>query len=355
MRVTFDWPGVTASFRVEGNASVVKVLINDTTVAGTRFAVYLGSPGMGQHHLQTFLTQRGIISYPLLSGDVLQAQELAFPFKATLSLVHTQESRYLAETAAGDNVTVVGFATDGFLARPPPAPRKLEFIGDSITAGYGAELAAPCQPSVLTNNHALTWAHLLCQDFGAECFVEAYSGIGVVFSYPDPASPPLTMPERYHDTLASNHQKGEGGHPWVVDVDAFRPDGFLVNLGTNDFCCGGAKNASFVQAYEDMYVKFVMEVVQSYAVPSATEGNGKEEEKKEGEARMRRRVQVKEVMAGLSVVREEDEMLPPGAALRGSPSSSPPAPSYPNEAANQQVAKQALPVLVKVMGWETDK
>jgi len=87
MRVTFDWPGVTASFRVEGNASVVKVLINDTTVAGTRFAVYLGSPGMGQHHLQTFLTQRGIISYPLLSGDVLQAQELAFPFKATLSLV----------------------------------------------------------------------------------------------------------------------------------------------------------------------------------------------------------------------------------------------------------------------------
>jgi len=252
----------------------------------------------------------------------------------------------------------------------------------------------------------LTWTHLLCQDLGAECFVEAYSGIGVVFSYPDPASPPLTMPERYHDTLASNHQKGEGGHPWVVDVNAFRPDALVSNLGTNEFCCGGAKNASFVQAYEDMYVKFVMEVVQSYAVPSATEGNGKEEEKKEGEARMRRRVQVKEVMAGLSVVREEDEMLPPGAALRGSPSSSPPAPSYPvvflavgpmsdrykapiqrvlkrltsqgvrahyldlmlaptvpmggcdghpNEAPNQQVAKQALPVLIKVMGWETDK
>ena len=198
---------------------MVEVLVNDTTVAGTRFAVYLDSPGMAQQHLQTFSTQRGIISYPLLRGNVPQAQELVFPSNVTLSLVHTQECQYLAETAAGDNVTVVGFSTDGFLSRPPPATRRLEFIGDSITAGYGAEAAAPCHPSVQTNDYVLTWAHLLCQALDAECYTEAYSGSGVIFSYPDPASPPLTMPERYHDTLASNHQKGEGGHPWVVDVD----------------------------------------------------------------------------------------------------------------------------------------
>lgn len=406
-RATFDWPGVTASFRIEGNASVVEVLVNDTTVEGTRFAVYVDSPGLGQQHLQTFLTKRGIMYYPLLSNN-FQVRGLAPPSNVTLLLVHTQESRYLAETAAGDNVTVVGFATDGLLASPRPATRRLEFIGDSITAGYGAEAAAPCHPSVLNNNYALTWAHLLCQQLCAECFVEAYSGSGVIFSYPDPTSPPITMPERYHDTLASNRQKGEGGHPWVVDIDAFRPDAIVINLGTNDFCCGGAKNASFVQEYEDAYVRFVMEVMQSYAVPSAGERKGKVEETNEGRERMRRSVEVKEVevMADLSAVREEDAMLPLGAAaLRGSPPSLAPSLSYPvvflgvgpmsdqykaplqrvlkrlisqgvrahyldlmlapnvamggcdshpNEKVHQQVARQALPVLASVMGWEGD-
>lgn len=408
-RVTFDWPGVTASFRIEGNASIVEVLVNDTTVEGTRFAVYLDSPGQEQQHLQTFLTKRGIMYYPLLSGNKFQTRGLALPSDVTLSLVHTQESRYLAETAAGDNVTVVGFTTNGLLASPLPATRRLEFIGDSITAGYGADAAAPCHPSVVNNNYALTWAHLLCQKLRAECFVEAYSGSGVIFSYPDPASPPVTMPERYHDTLASNRLKGEGGHPWVVDMDAFRPDAIVINLGTNDFCCGGAQNASFVQEYEDAYLSFVMGVVQSYAVPSARERNGKMEETNEGYEILRRSVEVKEVgvMADLSALREKDEMISlRDAALRGSPpflasslsypvvflgvgpmSDQYKAPlqrvlkrlinhgirahyldlilppnvamggcdSHPNEEVHQQVARHALPVLASVMGWEDNK
>lgn len=56
----------------------------------------------------------------------------------------------------------------------------MEFVGDSITAGFGSAAVRPdCNGHIFNNDHALTWAHDLCHYFDADCFVEAVSGIGV--------------------------------------------------------------------------------------------------------------------------------------------------------------------------------
>jgi len=277
MRVVFDWPGVTASFQVDENATAVTVMVDDSSLVGTRFAVFYDSPTARHRKLREFRTLRGVFSYTLADVGILGAQGLRFEPNVTLSMVHTQEAQFLSNNAAVNNVTVLGFGTDGFLSRPSPSTRRLEFIGDSITAGYGADGLAPCVGSVETNNYVLTWAHALCQSLDAECFVEAYSGVGVYASYPHPGTVEVTMPERFADTLASAHQLKNmttgglsPGFHWKVDASTFRPDALIFNLGTNDFCCGRGENSTFVEAYAAAYYQFVSKVLEFYAVPAGT-------------------------------------------------------------------------------------
>lgn len=118
-RATFDWPGVTARFGLE-RGSALKVSIDDSTPTGTRFAVYLDGPArqFGRQHVQTILTRQGVHSYTLAAGEVLAAAG-----QVTVSMVHTQEARFI-DASTQSNVTVLGFATDGFLAEEGPQPQR---------------------------------------------------------------------------------------------------------------------------------------------------------------------------------------------------------------------------------------
>lgn len=270
-RVTFDWPGVQARFGLQG-ASAVEVLIDDSTPTGTLFSVSLDGPDgeFQRQHVQTILSRRGVHSYPLASGEVLAAAG-----NVAVSLLHTQEARFI-EAGPSSNVTVLGFATDGSLqgkggggggGGPERLPRRLEIIGDSITAGYGAAATVvPCEASIFTNDHSLTYAHLLCKSLGAECFVEAFSGVGMYRSYPDPGVN-MTMPERFQDTLAGV----PGAFPWRAGLDGggWVPHAVMIALGTNDFQPGSEDDPAFVSAFVDAYVGFVTTLADTYAQAAA--------------------------------------------------------------------------------------
>ena len=54
----------------------------------------------------------------------------------SFTLVRLTGNRLSGCNAVTGNLTVNGFATDGvFLPAPAPAARRLEFVGDSISAG----------------------------------------------------------------------------------------------------------------------------------------------------------------------------------------------------------------------------
>lgn len=126
---------------------------------------------------------------------------------------------------------------------PSTAPeRRIEVIGDSITAGYGIEGQGPtCPFEPDTENHALTYEALAAKELGADLHTEAWSGIGIYRNN----SGDMTglMPERFTLIIPT-----ESGTTW--DFSKFQPHAVVVNLGTNDFA-GGDPGMGFQQAHED--------------------------------------------------------------------------------------------------------
>ena len=123
-----------------------------------------------------------------------------------------------------------GFVTDGQLADMDPLPaKKFEFIGNSITCGYGNEgrLGEPFRFE--TENHYYGYAQLTMRRLGAVASIIARSGIGAYRNYAGPktGSPADNMPAQYEYTLYNDKTER-----W--DFTRWQPDIVCINLGTND-------------------------------------------------------------------------------------------------------------------------
>ena len=112
----------------------------------------------------------------------------------------------------------------------PERDRKIEFIGDSITCGYGIDAADQYEDFSTSNeNGGKTYAALIAKHFKADLSVFSQSGIGVYSSYTESSSPNQTvlMPNLYGKTDPTNTQAD-----W--DFSQWQPDVVVINLGTND-------------------------------------------------------------------------------------------------------------------------
>jgi lysophospholipase L1-like esterase len=153
---------------------------------------------------------------------------------------HTVELYRRTEGSFGPSV-FGAVEIEGELLAPPSVERRIEVVGDSITAGYGNEGTAPCSFSPETENHFMTWGAIAARTVGAELHTIAWSGKGIVNNSGDDVFEP--MPEIYDRTIA-----GEG-EPWDFSWQA---DAVVVNLGTNDFSTDGDPPEDvFVAAYVD--------------------------------------------------------------------------------------------------------
>jgi len=216
--VRLGWSGVGLVARFDGTGATVTM--DDQ---GQFFTVVID--GMVQ---PTLATAGGMQDYVLASG--LPAGE------------HVVELYRRTEGSFGP--TVVNDVTiEGELLAPPPVTRRMEIIGDSITAGYGNEGVAPCSFSASTENHYQTYGAIAARTVGAELHTVAWSGKGMVYNYDDDVFQP--MPELYDRTIAS--EDAEWGFEWQPDVVA-------INLGTNDFSTG---NDPPGELYTSTYVEFL--------------------------------------------------------------------------------------------------
>lgn len=129
---------------------------------------------------------------------------------------------------------------------------KIEFIGNSITCGYGTEANdGTTHFSYDTENHCLSYAHLTARALDADANMVCRSGIGVYRKYGDPreGNAGMLMPGEYPGTLLYVYDT-----PW--DFSSFRPDIICINLGTNDLSCNNYDVDLFATAY-DNFVKQV--------------------------------------------------------------------------------------------------
>jgi len=119
----------------------------------------------------------------------------------------------------------------GQLMELPPRPsRRIEFIGDSYTVGYGNEgPGLDCGGNYRPfENGYLSFAPIAARALGAESHSIAISGFGAVRNYGDAnTTSPMPMPFYYGRTLMER-----GDVPW--NFQSWVPEAVVIKLGTND-------------------------------------------------------------------------------------------------------------------------
>jgi lysophospholipase L1-like esterase len=203
---SFDWPGTTIEAAFEGTFIAVRLKDgnNDYNVSVD------GQPA-------TVLRTTSETSHALAQG-LSEGR-------------HTVRLTRRTEPGWGEAV-FQGFILEpgrGLVELPPRPDRRLLFIGDSFTAGYGNEGKLGCTFSRETQNVERTYAVLVSQELGAEYEILAKSGRGVVRNYGEATTTsPKPMPAYFAQTKAEKEQP-----TW--DFRRWTPHAVIINLGTNDF------------------------------------------------------------------------------------------------------------------------
>ncbi|WP_167958906.1 SGNH/GDSL hydrolase family protein [Anaerosporobacter faecicola] len=168
--------------------------------------------------------------------------------------------------AAFSKIGFEGIYTDGEVLTPPKKKaRKLEFIGDSITCGYGVEGVA--EKDIFTTaqeNPTYAYAYQCAQLLNAQHHLVSWSGIGIITNYVDetvnePFEDRWLMPALYEYTDGELERSLEITNLEQWDFNRYTPDAIVINIGTND--------ASYTRGIEERqqyfaerYEKFVCSV-----------------------------------------------------------------------------------------------
>ena len=144
------------------------------------------------------------------------------------------------------------------LITPNTAPeRRIEFIGNSITCGYGVEgedVSSPFTPE--TESATLSYAALIGRALNADYAIVAYSGKGVVRNYGDPnETSPDPMPSLYDRTCCFDSTI-------VWDFMSWIPQVVFINLGTNDFSTQPYPDKS---VFQGAYTQLIDRVQSQYS------------------------------------------------------------------------------------------
>lgn len=166
---------------------------------------------------------------------------------------------------------LLGLQPTGGALVPTPGPkgRWIEWVGDSITCGYGVLRAEPCTNdagadisySPDTESETFAWGALASTALGANRSVVAYSGMGI---YRDNSGSTAvdTMPVRYDRALADDPSS-----TWPHE--ALHPDLVVVNLSTNDYATGDP-GAPFETAYGAFLAKIRTTHPNAYVVVASS-------------------------------------------------------------------------------------
>ena len=134
--------------------------------------------------------------------------------------------------------------------------RKIEFIGNSITCGYGTEGLSKSErfkPS--TENNYMSYAPIMARAFNADYHIVAHSGMGVVrnYGYKEKVSP-NALPGRFERVFDEKDQP-------IWNFKQWKPDVVVINLGTNDF---STKPFPDKEVFKAGYVKLINDVFKQY-------------------------------------------------------------------------------------------
>lgn len=152
--------------------------------------------------------------------------------EATISLVKLSE-------AANSTIGIAEIKAKGEAIKPTASKDMLvEFIGDSITCGYGVDDPDKNHHfSTKTEDVTKAYGYLTAQKLDADYSMVSLSGYGIISGYSGDGKKVAvqTLPQ-YYDKLGYSWSANGSFSPSKVDWDFSKrqPDVIVVNLGTND-------------------------------------------------------------------------------------------------------------------------
>ncbi len=134
-------------------------------------------------------------------------------------------------------MSVKSFISEGELLQAEgQKARRIEFVGDSYTCGFGTEGASRDDPFLAeTENCNLTYAAIIGRYFDADITLVSHSGRGIARNYDD-YDQAENMVKKYPQALDE-----AAGHPELAETPhhfGAAPDLVVIYLGTNDFSTG---------------------------------------------------------------------------------------------------------------------
>ncbi len=222
--VTFAFPAVHIQTRFQGDAIDMRLRdFGKSTLTATNFYEVL----VDDQEPVTIETCAEREVYPL-ARDLSNGEH-------TLTIVKRTESGPGGSPNSGKG-EFLGFRIrpDTELLAVTPPQRRLEFVGDSITCGYGNELSTTDPDSykftAVNENAWLAFSAVTARALSADYVAIAASGRGVIRNYGGFAG--TLVPAMYDLTLPEDPEFPAWDH------SQYEPDVVVINLGTNDYSPG---------------------------------------------------------------------------------------------------------------------
>jgi lysophospholipase L1-like esterase len=155
--------------------------------------------------------------------------------------------------------------TDGKISPLPKKPMSIEFIGDSITCGYGVEGKSEAETfTTATENAEKSYAFLTAETLNADTVMTCFSGHGLISGYTDNPSVrnEADLVQPFYEKEGRNDFRmatGKRAEETERDFTAFQPDWIVLNLGTNDLSWCGTKPERGV-LFAEQYTAFLKTV-----------------------------------------------------------------------------------------------
>lgn len=164
--------------------------------------------------------------------------------KGLTDTIHEIEIFKLTEEMFGKTRFYGFVAEQGTTIVPIENERKkmIEYIGNSITCGYGnegqnGEIFGPS-----TENHYMTYAAITSRNFNARHLAVCKSGIGAYRNWDGPSEGNADCMANYYSRIFLYDE-----YPLYAFKD--QPDLVCINLGTNDFSTQGGDTTQFMNSY----------------------------------------------------------------------------------------------------------
>lgn len=238
--IEFTFTGTAASVTVVGDS-----MVNSGADKQARFAVYIN----GEKTLDTQV-DAAEKTYEIFSSDAAK--------ETTVKILKLSEA---TESTMGiRSIDVTG--TD--VAPTPAKDLKIEFIGDSITCGYGVDDEVKENHfSTSTEDATKAYAYKTAQMLDADYSLVSYSGHGIISGY---TTNDKKVTGQLVPTVYEQFAKSYGNYDGIFNVSLvdwdfsrFQPDVVVINLGTNDSSyCGN--HSDRIEDYSTSYAEFLKTV-----------------------------------------------------------------------------------------------